>query len=117
MCLGVIPPPTQEESGRRNVHSVIKVTAKVFVGKKTKTKPEVGQWESISLRHPEKGQAAYKLSPWRLKAGMCAYQLLSSNTRHGRGGTSLALGCPGAAIVQTACAGRTTPRAEVATTV
>ena len=45
--------------------SVTKVTANMFVGKKTKT--DIGQWESISLRHPEKGQTAYKLSPWRLK--------------------------------------------------
>lgn len=37
-CLGVIPPPRQEESGRRNLHSVIKVTANMIVGKRQKQK-------------------------------------------------------------------------------
>ena len=66
VCLGSIPPWSRGavEGGKS---SVTKVTVNMFVGKKTKTKTDIGQWESISLRHPEKGQTAYKLSPWRLK--------------------------------------------------
>ena len=105
VCLGSTPPWSRGtvEGGKS---SVIKVTANMFVGKQQKQKLTLVNGNPFPWGILRRDRQPINCLPGGWKGGMCAHQLLSCNTRHGRGVPSLALGCPGTAVVQTACAGR-----------